>query len=494
MKIQKITIKNFRWIKEIIDFELKNLSVFIWDNWTSKTSILEAINFALSPSFLSWRIKHTDFYCWWDLPIEIKILFEEDFMVMLPDWFTKQKVECNWVYLEISKRNRSTPNKAFSDIVTIKHYVIPSKATKANEWWIHKRKNWSDFRISERLLNFPLETEWLPKSFYFWKNREKQLYKGFNSSLSTIIDDFNWRFHKNIRKKSNWWNDFYVDTCSYEESVLSNIDENIHNKTIQELNKKLKDFNLPEIDFSIVNKLEPFDNAFLVQKKNELQLPISNLGSWIEILISILLLETMALLSQNSIIIIIDEPELHLHPNFQKILINYLQKISNNFQIILSTHSPFLFNWISKNKNPNTELLLTNKTGESLKIINTWKNFWLFPWSPSWWEINFFAYNLATIEFHNELYWYLQEKNPNWKNSLKLDKDYIDKRKVDWKKRKIWGGLTDWELDELKEKKSLHEFIRHIIHHPENTYNSYKENELKESIEEMIDIITNNPK
>ncbi|MCX7929083.1 MAG: AAA family ATPase [Patescibacteria group bacterium] len=50
--IQSIEIANFPRIKNCkIDFQ--NLNVFIGDNGTNKTSILEAINYAFSPSFLS---------------------------------------------------------------------------------------------------------------------------------------------------------------------------------------------------------------------------------------------------------------------------------------------------------------------------------------------------------------------------------------------------------------------------------------------------------
>lgn len=28
---------------------------------------------------------------------------------------------------------------------------------------------------------------------------------------------------------------------------------------------------------------------------------------------------------------------------------------------------------------------------------------YLFPWSPTWGEINYRAYNLTTVDFHNEL-------------------------------------------------------------------------------------------
>ncbi|MFA6194091.1 MAG: AAA family ATPase, partial [Parcubacteria group bacterium] len=134
MKISKVSIKNFRSIKEI-SFEAKDLSLFIGNNGTGKTSIIEAINFALSPYFLSGRIKHTDFYNGSDDSIIIRIEFDSVFTAKLPDGYTTQKVECNGVYLEIKKRDRAANGKAFSDIVVLSHHVIPNRAKDNEKGW-----------------------------------------------------------------------------------------------------------------------------------------------------------------------------------------------------------------------------------------------------------------------------------------------------------------------------------------------------------------------
>src|SRR3989338_3348353 len=106
MKISKLSISNFRCIKDQT-FNSKEFSIFIGDNATGKTSIIEAVNYALSPYFLSGRIKHTDFYAGSDDPIAIKIEFDENFTASLPDGYITQKIECNGVYLEIKKRDKA---------------------------------------------------------------------------------------------------------------------------------------------------------------------------------------------------------------------------------------------------------------------------------------------------------------------------------------------------------------------------------------------------
>jgi len=134
--------------------------LLVGENGTSKTSILEAINYCLSPYFTSGRIKHTDFYKGEEVEIKIILELDENFNVFLPDGYNEQKIECNKICLEIKKRNKSTPNKAFSDIVTVYHYVLPIQKSliktvrgEEREYWSVKRKSGTDFEFNK---NFSL--------------------------------------------------------------------------------------------------------------------------------------------------------------------------------------------------------------------------------------------------------------------------------------------------------------------------------------------------
>ncbi len=51
--------------------------------------------------------------------------------------------------------------------------------------------------------------------------------------------------------------------------------------------------------------------------------------------------------SEPNDVIVIDEPELSLHPSLQRKLCNVLLEFSTDRQIIISTHSPFFINWNS---------------------------------------------------------------------------------------------------------------------------------------------------
>jgi len=476
--IKKIKISQFRSIK-YQEIELKNYTLLIGDNGTGKTSVLEAINYALSPSFLSGRIKHTDFFNGEENPINIELIFDSNLTAKLPDGYTKQEITYDKLLLKIKFRERKAPDKAFSDLVVIDHRIDPTNSIRKTEkgWAIPRKTSKNEFEFTERLLALNIiETEDLPRSFYFNKSRDKQLQRGFNSSINTVFDDFNWRFLKNDNSKN-----FFSEKSKIEkEKILDMID--IKENVFEQLNNKLNKFNITNVDISFIDGKAPFNNAYLTKKEN-LDLPIKYLGSGVEMIISLLFLETLASLSKQKLVILIDEPELHLHPSLQYKLSDYLEEISKTHQVIISTHSPIFFkNCLGKN---NIQLLVAkNENGES-KFSKS-QEFGLFPWSPSWGEINYFAFNHPTIEFHDELYGYLQEfsniydqnKFDNWlcKNNIPKDKNWT---------KEVKGN------PQKSEKVTLPTFIRNKVHHPENKTmqnENFSNEELNNSILKLINL------
>lgn len=487
MRIKTVSIKHFRGIEDLPPFNLKNLSMLIGNNGTSKTSILEAVNFALSPSFLSGRIKHTDFFKGQDNPIEITLEFQTPFVAMLPDGFQKQEVDCKKVYLKVKKRDRAGNGKAFSDIVVVEHYVVPVAPRTNDKGWEVQRKNESKFKFDHRLLTFPIETVGLPRSYYYGKNREKQIQKGFNSSISSVYDDFNWRFIKEVRRENEMATDpptpdFFARKQNIENEIIQKIDEKALEKTFSSLNKKLNILGIADIGISFFDGNAPFDTAFINQKLEDIEIPVTQLGSGIEMIISLLFLETLASLSKENFIVIIDEPELHLHPALQSKFINYLSELSANNQVLLSTHSPYFFK--NSTANQDIELLISSKATGQVIIENTGANFGLFPWSPSWGEINFQAFDLPTIEFHNELYGYLQEaKIASSEKAIEIF--FVGNGQT---KTKEWIRLDNEKVGNPYDV-TLMTYIRNTIHHPNNYNLPYTETELDNSIRAMINIL-----
>ena len=67
---------------------------------------------------------------------------------------------------------------------------------------------------------------------------------------------------------------------------------------------------------------------------------------------------------------------------------------------------------------------------KNITINNAKDDEWgVFPWSPSWGEINYHAYDLATVEFHNELYGQIQEKGET--NSISDTDTFLSSHSID---------------------------------------------------------------
>lgn len=485
MKISEITIKNFRGIEKIEGVKLDSLSLLIGENGLSKTAILEAINFALSPSFLSDRLEHRDFHNGTDDPIEVMVKFDSNFSAFLPDGFAKQEVLCNAVFLKAKKRDKAKSGKAFSDLVVTEHYVVPNRPKDTDKGWTQPRKGGSPFQFDYRLLAFPVETEGLPRSFYFNRERGKQIKKGFRTTINSVLNDFNWRYLRAVRKAEPK-SEIPAQKEKLEEAIIGTIDPKILKATIDEVNGKLSGFRLPNIGLSIFDGSAPFDGSFLSHTTGELDLPTDSLGSGVEMIVSLVFLETLASMSKESIIILIDEPELHLHPGLQLMLAEYFRQLSSQNQVVVSSHSPYIHKSLVNSKG--VELIRCAKeANQKLIVTNSSTAFNLFKWSPTWSEVNYFAFNLPSVEFHNELYGAIQEKQKAF-NTNAMEAYLMSK------------GLTQntaW----IKEEKgvpqpsincTLPTFVRHSIHHPENKHNpSFSEVDLKASIDLMITIIQN---
>src|SRR5690606_22104420 len=155
-------------------------------------------------------------------------------------------------------------------------------------------------------------------------------------------------------------------------------------------------------------------------------------------------------------------------------------------QVFVTTHSPVFFkNSIGQD---GVKTFVTNKADDDTISVNEMNiNSGLLPWSPSWGEINYFAYNYLTIEFHDELYGYIQEKTKCYKEKEMddfLESEGLDKSKS-WTREENGAPTITYDC-------TLSVFIRHKVHHPENTTmqgTDFTDQELKESTDQMIEIV-----
>ena len=258
------------------------------------------------------------------------------------------------------------------------------------------------------------------------------------------------------------------------------------NKIATEVDSKLKQVasrtleKLKEMNPEIANSLNPVipsaeslkwaDVFKNVSISGDEDIPINKRGSGVKrlVLLNFFRAEVERRQTEKNvpdIIYAIEEPETSQHPEHQKKLIDDFIELSKSehTQIILTTHSPAIVKMLD------FEHLKLIKGSQVKEIVNIEKH--NLPY-PSLNEVNFLAFNESDDGYHNELYGYIESEG--WLS------DYKDGRQTRPYTRLKNNGQTQ------QEHKILSEYIRHQIHHPENTHNQrFTSDELGQSISEM---------
>lgn len=171
------------------------------------------------------------------------------------------------------------------------------------------------------------------------------------------------------------------------------------------------------------------------------------------------------------IIYAIEEPETSQHSKNQKKLINALITLSaeSNVQVIITTHSAVLVNALDFK---NIRLICADGSRKRVEAVHSGQ----LPF-PSLNEVNYLAFSEISEGYHDELYGYLEEQG--WLNEYKQGKTTVSYKKINT------NGTT------REQQICMTEYIRHQIHHPENTYNArFNDLQLRRSIEDMRAFVT----
>ncbi len=379
IKIKYLEIKNFRKFENIsIEFSDDHMAVIAGKNGTGKTSILEAIDIAFSEKSAKFmNIKESDFNN--EKAIEIKIIFNLPFFFEFVDKENSEYsglIPC-WGFSKIiNRRSIKERNKYFSaeyEVKTeydIKNFSLEDKGYHDLKSAIseHKPRNSHlvrDFKINEddffeykiqskredgfralpiNLSNINYETNKVlfPQVFYFDKNRDREILPHYNSSFSNIVTELNWRFKRELLKDGNILKkekslELYNEIHQNKNSIDGYF-KKIFKPTIDVMNNEFNIDACDNLNIFLFNFYQPYTNSFLGTMSDSSQgVSISEMGSGISIMFVLSLLISFSEESKTPLIIIIDEPELHLHADLQKKIFNFLN--NKEFQSILSTHS-----------------------------------------------------------------------------------------------------------------------------------------------------------
>jgi len=481
MFIKTLQIKNFKCFdngSNPFDFNIPDgqtigsgLNIFVGENNSGKSTIFEGIDFLRDNTSKDLKdIKNKKSSS--DDEMSVEIVFTGKITDVIENFSQDNKKE---VFKKYVYKNEGSEDEYFK-------LLRSSKNIKAIQLWNNVESKFKN----EAGIDAPLKK--LFETNFVWSDTNPNAQASFGAT--TICGNL----LKEIVKKFEETEDYtkfssqFHKTFNDEESGLRKELKSIEERTQKIFSEQFSDakisFHFDEL------KIDSFFKNTKVEVDDGIPTYMEEKGSGMQRSVALALLQVYAeeLIKHpenNAIVkpffLFIDEPEICLHPQAQMKLLKAILELSKTKQIFIATHSPYFF------KNPlfkNTGLFLFKKDGScKVEVQNIKdKNWGILPWSPSWGEINFHAYNLPTAEFHNELYGYLQEQSgkislADFDNYLKSDKNITE--------------MKNYQRNGNTENITLCTYIRNQIHHPENTNNTkYTDEELQKSVELLIKAIT----
>lgn len=334
MRINRLTLKNFRLFENYnIKFH-KNLTVLVANNSAGKTSILDSVSVILG--------SYTGVF-----PIGQSVGFKSQDATILengeePKYPISASADLNLKentiigFRELKSKKGKTTSK---DISSLTDYA------KENYQKI-KDKNIVDLPV---VAYYGTSRLW--KDIHHRKEAEKDSYARSYGYYDCLNPNSNYKeLEKWFKRKSREEDSEIVrrvkakeDNVNYKDSALENIKSSI-NVALEHLGFKNIHLNGEDI---------------YIQNQDELKLEVSTLSDGVKSMISLIgdiAYRTVQLnphfgekaSEKTEGIILIDEVDMHLHPSWQQVVLQDLQKIFPKIQFIVTTHSPQVLTSVRK--------------------------------------------------------------------------------------------------------------------------------------------------
>lgn len=453
MYIKGLQITNYRLFKYDNSFILEDLNIpnnsdegtgltlLVGENGCGKTSLLDAIALPLlsykADSFQITDLNDISEKC----VIEVFSNSDFEYKGSMPRVTYKGKG------FSFTGGLRSTGSSSYlsSLIVSDQKFIRADGETRPED-------NKPDIRVS---VNNPWSGPRFNKNdvLYLDKNRTYQTRIGtYNSTrFDRLMEDLDYQYIK------------AEDTPIDLSEIHTQLSEKVENEFLEQAIEKFKEISGIELTLKVLDQLTPHKKASLVQETSSgLNIQLESIGSGYEMIFSLIYSFFMSTQSRKDLIVLIDEPELHLHPKIQREFIQLLLEFSKTAQIVLTTHSPVLVKHLMENEKVKA-LVLTKEIDEvSISDIGQRK----LPYLSAN-EINYIAFNLATEEYHNELYEGLKDVHGASDGYKTFDNNFFVGLK---------GEPMDAPWMGNPNEVSKHTFIRNQIHHrTDNGVASYED-------------------
>ena len=373
MKIKNIHIKEYNGLENLdINFESEgkvlDLIVLAGINGSGKTRVLESIRYW----FEMFRSK----------AVNVELFYEENEREVLESLMNSERLT------EVEKEMQKEIE--YTDCLrNIKFYNYDYRHNKTENRNYNSKiisKSFEKLKIFPKLIYVPTEI-----NFEEIKKAQTNLKKEYN--FINIVDSYEIK-----------------DIPSYIATRISKVANEEENLTMGQVRKKVFEeingiFEILELDVKLSEISKDENSMPIFTDSSGKKFGINELSSGEKQLF----LRTLAIkmLEPENSIIMIDEPELSLHPKWQQKIVDVYRKIGRNNQIILATHSPHILGSVEKEN-----IILLEKNENGIVEVKTGDEFGN-------------SYGQTTGRILEDIMGLETDRNPNVNNLLNLVKEMV---------------------------------------------------------------------
>lgn len=303
-------------------------------------------------------------------------------------------------------------------------------------------------------------------------------------TLGKLISVISQSFQESPRWKA--FQDAHATAFSDGEESLSSLTEDVTSQ-VESLVQAQYGAAKVRFDFNLPDATTFIKGGQLLVTDGNCETPLCDKGTGMQRAVTLALIQVYSNMQHRTkelapLTLLLDEPETWLHPRAQIQLGEALAKISEDEQLFLITHSPYML----RSYRPAQHKLLIFSRENNVPSIRYSDELGLVAnQEPSLGEITYFAFGIPSPEFHDELWGEIHHLiDPATERALNntLHSNHgldCDKK---WK-RDGKNGLKS-------EPATLPYYIRNSIHHPENRLNDpYTDDDLAKSTESLIAVL-----
>jgi putative ATP-dependent endonuclease of OLD family len=351
MRIKRLSIQNFRSIEDL-DFEVPQMCALIGPNNAGKSNILEAMRRVLGTSwvtvssfspddvFMRDAERDVTISCWIDPPVSYHHFKDAPLTDIhaISFEYTRYKIG--------EKKGQPRLEQSCQDERGQSPTVL-SKAPKKGAQ-----------REYERLVGIPSGVRDAIPLIYIGTNRslKEQLPSARYSLLRQIFEDINRRLqdpNDTVTVRGDDGTDETLPRIDFFRELMQSalgllrtdafnrVESTIKEKALEQLGfDPVRDSGQIDLHFTPIDSFDFYKSLDLLVRENGFTVSAQEMGEGMQNAIVLAILQAFEETQRKGAIMLIEEPEMFLHPQMQRSLYKTLRRIGERNQIIYSTHSP----------------------------------------------------------------------------------------------------------------------------------------------------------